>query len=144
MRFASLLLGLAFAFAARAELPVVELSAGMHRIRAELASTFPDRMQGLMYRERLAQNSGMLFVFDASEVQCMWMKNTRIPLSVAFVDETATIINIEDMQPHTEVSHCSKRPARYALEMERGWFAARGIQPGAKLRGIERLTPRRP
>jgi uncharacterized membrane protein (UPF0127 family) len=142
MRFAGILLGITFALAARAELPVVELSAGMHRIRAELADTFADRMRGLMHRDRLAQNSGMLFVFDAPEVQCMWMKNTRIPLSVAFLDETATIINIEDMQPQTENSHCSKRPARYALEMERGWFAARGIQPGAKLRGIERL--RRP
>ncbi|HEX5612064.1 MAG TPA: DUF192 domain-containing protein [Burkholderiales bacterium] len=114
----------------------------MHRIRAELADNFADRMRGLMHREKLAQNSGMLFVFDAPEVQCMWMKNTQIPLSVAFLDETATIINIEDMQPHTENSHCSKRPARYALEMERGWFAARGIKPGAKLRGLEQL--RRP
>jgi uncharacterized membrane protein (UPF0127 family) len=142
MRFVAILLGIAFALAARAELPVVELSAGMHRIRAELADTFADRMRGLMYREKLAQNSGMLFVFDGAEVQCMWMKNTRVPLSVAFLDEAATIINIEDMQPQTESSHCSKRPARYALEMERGWFAERGIRPGAKLRGIERL--RRP
>jgi uncharacterized membrane protein (UPF0127 family) len=142
MRVVFFVLGFALVFAARAGLPVVELSAGMHRIRAELADTFADRMRGLMHREKLAQNSGMLFVFDAPEVQCMWMKNTRIPLSVAFLDETATIINIEDMQPHTENSHCSKRPARYALEMERGWFADRGIKPGAKLRGIERL--RRP
>jgi len=142
MRFASLVLGFAIAVAAQAELPVLELSAGMHRIRAELAGTFADRMRGLMHREKLAQNSGMLFVFDGAEVQCMWMKNTRIPLSVAFLDEAATIINIEDMQPHTENSHCSKRPALYALEMERGWFAERGIRPGAKLRGIERL--RRP
>ena len=139
MRFSAIVLGLAFAFAARAGLPVVELSAGMHRIRAELADTFADRMRGLMYREKLAQNSGMLFVFDAPEVQCMWMKNTLIPLSVAFVDETATIINIEDMEPQTEDSHCSRRPARYALDMERGWFAERGIKAGAKLRGIERL-----
>lgn len=142
MRLAGLLAGLAFALAAHAELPVVELSAGMHRIRAELADTFADRMRGLMHREKLAQNSGMLFVFDAPEVQCMWMKNTRIALSVAFLDDTASIINIEDMQPHTEDSHCSKRPARYALEMERGWFAARGIKPGAKLRGLEQLRRR--
>ena len=142
MRLAGFLAGFAFALAAQAELPVVELSAGMHRIRAELAATFGDRMRGLMYREKLAQNSGMLFVFDAPEVQCMWMKNTLIPLSVAFLDDTATIINIEDMEPHSEASHCSKRPARYALEMERGWFAARGIKPGATLRGVEQL--RRP
>ncbi len=138
MRLLAILLS-TFALAAHAELPVVELSAGMHRIRAELAQTFSDRMRGLMHREKLAPNSGMLFVFDAPEVQCMWMKNTLVPLSVAFLDETATIINIEDMQPQTENSHCSKRPARYALEMERGWFAERGIKPGAKLRGVERL-----
>jgi len=142
MRFVSILFAAALSLAAHAELQVVELSAGMHRIRAELAETFADRMRGLMYREKLAPNSGMLFVFDGAEVQCMWMKNTLLPLSVAFVDDTATIINIEDMQPHTEDSHCSKRPARYALEMERGWFAERGIKPGAKLRGIERLKPR--
>jgi uncharacterized protein len=142
MRLAVFVAGVAVALAAHAQLPVVELSAGMHRIRAELADTFADRMRGLMHREKLAQNSGMLFVFEAPEVQCMWMKNTLIPLSVAFLDDTATIINIEDMQPQTENSHCSKRPARYALEMERGWFAERGIKSGAKLRGIDRL--RRP
>ena len=142
MRIAVFVAASAVALAAQAQLPVVELSAGMHRIRAELAATFGDRMRGLMYREKLAQNSGMLFMFDAPEVQCMWMKNTLVPLSVAFLDETATIINIKDMEPHSEQSHCSKRPARYALEMERGWFAARGIKPGITLRGVERL--RRP
>jgi uncharacterized membrane protein (UPF0127 family) len=85
----------------------------------------------------------MLFLFDEPAIQCMWMKNTLIPLSVAFLDEAGTIINIADMQPHSEDSHCAVRPARYALEMNRGWFAERGIKTGARLRGIERLAPRR-
>jgi uncharacterized membrane protein (UPF0127 family) len=143
MRTALLVSALAFTLAAHAELPAVELSAGMHLIRAEFADTFPTRARGLMYREKLAQNAGMLFRFDQSEIQCMWMKNTLIPLSVAFLDEAGTILNIADMQPQTEESHCAVRPARYALEMNRGWFAERGIKPGAKLRGIEKLAPQR-
>jgi uncharacterized membrane protein (UPF0127 family) len=81
----------------------------------------------------------MLFIFDESAVHCMWMKNTYIPLSVAFLDEDGAILNIADMQPHSERSHCAAKPARYALEMTRGWFAERGIKPGTKLRGLERL-----
>lgn len=128
---------LCLAGAARAELPVVELGAGMHRIRAELADSFATRMQGLMHRRSLAPNAGMLFVFDGNDIHCMWMKNTLIPLSVAFIDEAGTIVNIADMRPHDESSHCSAKPVRYALEMERGWFAQRGIKPGARLRGLE-------
>ena len=136
MRIAALLLALCVFGAARAELPVVELTAGMHRIHAELADTFPARMQGLMHRKSLAPNAGMLFVFDESAIHCMWMKNTLIPLSVAFIDDFGAIINIIDMQPHDERSRCATQPARYALEMERGWFAKRGIKSGTKLRGI--------
>ena len=122
---------------------MIELSAGMHLIKAELADTFAARMQGLMHRQRLGQNAGMLFLFDEPAIQCMWMRNTLVPLSVAFLDEAGTIINIADMQPHSEDSHCAVRPARYALEMNRGWFAERGIKSGARLRGIEKLAPRR-
>lgn len=143
MRGALSVLVLAFALSARAELPVVELTAGVHLIRAELADTFASRMQGLMHRERLGPNAGMLFVFDEPGIQCMWMKNTLIPLSVAFLDDSGGIINIADMRPQTEDTHCAARPARYALEMNRGWFAERGIKPGGRLRGIEKLVPRR-
>lgn len=136
MRLAASALLLCLVGAAHAQLPVVELSAGMHRIRAELADTFPSRMRGLMHRQSLAPNAGMLFVFDDSSSHCMWMKNTLIPLSVAFIDEAGAIVNIADMQPHDERSHCAAKPVRYALEMERGWFARRGIKPGAKLRGL--------
>jgi hypothetical protein len=121
------------------DMPVVQLNAGMHLIRAEVAAEFGTRMRGLMYRASMAQNAGMLFIFDESTQHCMWMKNTLIPLSVAFIDDKGAITNIEDMQPQTEDSHCAGRPARYALEMNRGWFAARGIKPGSRIGGIPGL-----
>jgi uncharacterized membrane protein (UPF0127 family) len=117
-------------------LPVLQLNAGMHLIRAELAADYTSRMRGLMFRATMPVNAGMLFVFEEVGRQCMWMKNTLLPLSVAFIDERGAIINIEDMQPQTEDSHCASRPARYALEMNRGWFAARGIKPGSRIGGI--------
>ena len=119
-----------------AELPTVQLNAGMYLIRAEVAADFATRAQGLMYRKQMPSNAGMLFIFDEPGSQCMWMKNTLIPLSVAFLDASGAIINIEDMAPQTLDSHCASRPARYALEMNRGWFAARGIKPGTRLGGI--------
>ena len=122
-------------------LPVVQLSAGMHLIRAEVAADMATRSRGLMFRKSLAQNAGMVFVFDEASQHCMWMKNTYVALSVAFLDEQGTIINIENMAPQTEDTHCAARPARYALEMDRGWFAARGIKPGTKLGGMEKLRP---
>jgi len=135
--FMRLALLLAFAVPALAqELPAVQLNAGMHLIHAEVAADFATRAKGLMHRASLAPNAGMLFIFDEPAVQCMWMKNTLIPLSVAFIDEKGAIINIADMAPQTEDSHCASTPARYALEMSRGWFAARGIKPGMRLGGI--------
>ncbi|HEX6689859.1 MAG TPA: DUF192 domain-containing protein [Burkholderiales bacterium] len=118
----------------------VQLSAGMHLIRAEVAADMATRSRGLMFRKSLAPNAGMVFIFDEVSTHCMWMKNTYVPLSVAFLDESGAIINIEDMAPQTEDSHCAKKPARYALEMERGWFASRGIKPGSKLGGIDKLS----
>jgi uncharacterized membrane protein (UPF0127 family) len=121
------------------EPPVVQLSAGMHLIRAEVAADFATRGRGLMHRKALAPNGGMIFRFDQAGIHCMWMKNTYIPLSVAFLDEKGTIINIADMQPHSEQSHCAAQPALYALEMTQGWFAQRNIKPGTKLGGLEKL-----
>jgi hypothetical protein len=123
---------------AQASLPVIELTAGFHRIEAEVAATDRNRQTGLMNREAMPQQRGMLFVFTQENTHCMWMRNTLLPLSVAFIDAEGAIINIENMQPHSEDNHCAKRPARYALEMNRGWFAQRGIVPGSKLRGLER------
>jgi uncharacterized membrane protein (UPF0127 family) len=122
------------------QLPVVELKAGMHLIRAEVAADFSSRGRGLMYRKSLGANAGMLFIFDGAAAHCMWMKNTYIPLSVAFLDAQGAIINIADMQPHSEESHCAARPALYALEMTQGWFAQRGIKPGIKLGGLEKVA----
>lgn len=123
----------------RAELPVASLAAGVHLIRAEVADNDLSRSRGLMFRRSLGQNQGMLFVFEDAGAHCMWMKNTFIPLSVAFLDDRGAITNIEDMQPQTEDAHCATRPARYALEMEQGWFAQRGIRAGFRLHGIEKL-----
>ena len=125
------------------ELPVAQLKAGMHLIRAEVASDYATRGRGLMFRKSLAQNGGMLFIFDEPAPHCMWMKNTNIPLSVAFLDERGEIINIADMQPHSEQSHCAARPALFALEMTQGWFAQRGIKAGAKLGGLEQASKAR-
>ena len=136
---AAFLLTLSAAAALAQPLPVAELRAGMHLIRAEVAADFSTRGRGLMHRKGLAPNAGMLFIFDGPSQQCMWMKNTYIPLSVAFLDEEGTIINIADMRPHSEQTHCSARPALYALEMTRGWFAERGIKPGSKLGGLDKL-----
>jgi len=142
MRFALVLLLACLPAALRAQLPVVQLSTGMHLIRAEVADNDASRTQGLMHRKSMPQGDGMVFVFDEIAIHCMWMKNTLIPLSVAFIDQSGVIVNIVDMQPHNEKSHCATRPARYALEMNKGWFADRGIKPGAKLRGLEKLAPR--
>jgi uncharacterized membrane protein (UPF0127 family) len=128
----------ALAAAAQDKLPTLALSAGIHVIQAEVANTSPSRTQGLMFRKSLAANQGMLFVFPDSGPQCMWMRNTYVPLSVAFIDEAGVILNIADMKPQTEDSHCAARPARYALEMNQGWFAAKGVKPGARIAGIEK------
>jgi uncharacterized membrane protein (UPF0127 family) len=125
--------------AAAQEAPVAQLKAGMHLIRAEVAADYETRGRGLMFRKSLAQNAGMVFRFDQPAIHCMWMKNTLIPLSVAFIDERGAIVNIADMQPHSEQSHCSARPALYALEMTRGWFAERGIKAGSRLAGLEKI-----
>jgi uncharacterized membrane protein (UPF0127 family) len=124
---------------AAADLPVVELGAGMYRIEAELAASPQTREIGLMNRKIMAPQHGMVFVFTEDERHCMWMKNTLIPLSVAFLDKQGRILNIEDMQPQTENNHCAAAPARYALEMNLGWFASKGIKAGDSLRGIDRL-----
>jgi uncharacterized protein len=117
-------------------LPVTQLNAGMHLIKAEVAANNEHRMRGLMFREKMGANEGMLFVFDQTAGHCMWMKNTLIPLSVAFLDAEGAIINIEDMQPQSLQSHCAAKPASYALEMNLGWFKQRGIKPGVKISGI--------
>lgn len=117
----------------------VKLSAGMHMIQAEVAANDPERQQGLMFREKMGSNAGMVFVFEQPAKQCMWMKNTLLPLSVAFIDAQGKVINIEDMQPKTLESHCSKKAAKYALEMNLGWFAQKNIKPGIRIEGLPQV-----
>lgn len=114
-------------------LPVVALQAGIHVIHAEVAATPATRAAGLMMRERLGPNEGMLFVFQDKAQQCFWMRNTLIPLSIAFLDDDGRIVSVADMAPRSDDSHCSARPVRFALEMEQGWFARRALGGGAQL-----------
>lgn len=125
---------------AQPRLPTIELTAGIHVIQAEVAHTQKQQSIGLMYRQMMRSSEGMLFVYESPQVRCYWMRNTLIPLTIAFIDDDGTIVNLRDMQPRTERSHCSSKPVRYALEMNQGWFKVRGLKPGSKLRGIP-LTP---
>jgi len=116
-------------------LPRVSLQAGMYRIDAQVASTDYQREVGLMFRPQMPQNEGMLFVFEQSSPQCFWMKNTILPLSAAFIEADGTIVNIEDMKPQTTDSHCSRKPVKFVLEMNVGWFGKKGLKAGSKLLG---------
>jgi hypothetical protein len=123
--------------AARAKpLPVITVKVGGHALRAEVVSTQEQRSRGLMFREKLGKNDGMLFVFDELAYHSMWMMNTLIPLSVAFLDGEGRILNIEDMQPKTLDSHAAQGPARYAIETNLGWFAERKLKAGDKVTGL--------
>jgi uncharacterized membrane protein (UPF0127 family) len=136
-------LTLAISAAARAQMPEIPLTVAGHKLTVEVADSDTTRMQGLMHRRILPENRGMLFVFREVTHHAMWMKNTYIPLSVAFLDERGVIINIADMQPQTSDTHAAAKPAKYALEVNQGWFAKRGIKPGATIEGLERAPPAR-
>ena len=124
-----------------AELPTTALTIGTHKLTAEVATTPDQRSVGLMNRFSLKPDHGMLFVFERNEPLSFWMKNTYIPLSIAFIAPDGRIVNIEDMKPQTEETHWSRGPAMYALEMKKGWFASKGVRPGSKLRGLEKYRP---
>lgn len=118
------------------KLPTVPLTAGMHVIQAEVAQTPEQQATGMMFRREIGQNEGMLFFNREAGVRCFWMRNTLLPLSIAFVADDGTIVNTAEMQPQSDESHCSTKPVRFALEMRQGWFAKRGIGAGFKLRGV--------
>lgn len=120
---------------AQMQLPRTKLSAGMYLIDVQLAQSNLERQTGLMHRRDMPQHEGMLFVFEQPAKQCFWMRNTLIPLTAAFVADDGTIVNLADMTPMTEDSHCSQQPVRFVLEMNQGWFAKRNIQAGYKLGG---------
>ena len=124
------------------DLPAITLQAGMHNIRAAVAQTPEQRQTGLMFRREMAQHEGMLFVFEQASPQCFWMKNTVLPLSIAFLADDGTVVNIADMKPQALDSHCAAKPVRLVLEMNQGWFAKRGIKAGSKISGPP-FTPAR-
>ncbi|MBC5764621.1 DUF192 domain-containing protein [Ramlibacter albus] len=132
---AALFVAAASAQSPQVNLPRVKLSAGMHQIDAQVASAPDERATGLMFRKEMPQHEGMLFVFEQPSQQCFWMKNTLLPLSIAFVADDGRIVNIDEMAPQTLESHCSTEPVRYVLEMNKGWFAKKGIKAGARLAG---------
>ena len=117
------------------QLPRTKLSINIHQIDAQLAVTPEQREIGLMFRKDMPAHEGMLFVFEQSSRMCFWMKNTLLPLTAAFVADDGTIVNLADMKPLSEESHCSTKPVRYVLEMNQGWFAKKGIKAGSKLGG---------
>ena len=139
-RWAAALAALGFAALAAAQdgpqrLAQIRLNAGIHNINAEVAATPEQREIGLMFRTSMPAGDGMLFVFERPSKQCFWMKNTLIPLSVAFLADDGSVVNIDDMKPQTLDGHCSTKPVRFVLEMNEGWFGKRGIKAGSRLRG---------
>ena len=120
---------------AQMNLARTQLKAGMHLLEVQLARTPQERQIGLMFRKEMPQHEGMLFVFEEPATQCFWMRNTLIPLTAAFLADDGTIVNLADMKPQSDDSHCSTRPVRFVLEMNQGWFTKRGIQAGYRLLG---------
>ena len=119
-------------------LKTTQVRIGKHVLKVEIVASEPERAKGLMFREKLGKNDGMLFIFDAPGYHSMWMMNTLIPLSVAFIDAGGVILNIRDMEPKTTDTHMAEGPARYAIETNKGWFAERGVKAGDKVAGLPR------
>ena len=113
----------------------IKISAGINQIDAQVALTPEQRQIGLMFRKEMPLHEGMIFVFEQASEQCFWMKNTFLPLTAAFVADDGTIVNLVDMKPQTAEPHCSAKPVRYVLEMNKGWFDKKGIKAGTKLGG---------
>lgn len=124
------------AYGQSALLPVTELTVGSYTVQAEVAATENARALGLMHRRALLPDHGMLFVFNESAGHCFWMKNTPLPLSIAFIDDNGIVLNVADMQAHSLDSHCPVSPAQYALEMEQGWFQSHKVGPGSPVKGL--------
>lgn len=123
-------------------LPTTTLGAGMYNIKVEVAQTLQQHAIGLMWRKTMPTNEGMLFIFPQAAQQCFWMKNTLLPLSIAFVGDDGSIVNLDEMLPQTEAPHCSTKPVRFVLEMNKGWFTKHGFKPGDKLTGQPFGAPR--
>jgi uncharacterized protein len=116
----------------------IALKVGSQTIRAEIAATDETRQKGLMFREKMANNTGMLFIFPDIAYHAMWMRNTPLPLAVAFMDESGKIVSIHEMLPFTETTHQAAGPARYALEMNSEWFSRNQVKAGDTIKGLEK------
>lgn len=144
MRFKYLLITLLLtATTATAQTPqslkTAELRIGEHTLTTELALTANERSIGLMYRESMDEYQAMLFVYDDRAQRCFWMLNTLIPLTLAFLDDQGTVLQLADMAPQTTTSHCSNQPVRFALEVNQGWFKRHGVGVGDRVEGLSGL-----
>ena len=119
-----------------APLKTISVKVGAHALKVEVADDDASRSRGLMFRNTLGKDNGMLFTFPEPGYHGMWMMNTFIPLSVAFIDGDGRILNILDMQPHTQDTHTAAGPARYAIETNVGWFAGKKIKAGDRVTGL--------
>ncbi len=132
----ALLLATATTAAAETRLRTATVKVGHHPLKVEVVQSDEERSRGLMFRQTLGRDDGMLFIFDEPAYHSMWMKNTLIPLSVAFIDAQGTILNILDMEPQSLDSHMSAGPSIYAIETNKGWFAGKKLKAGDKVTGI--------
>ena len=116
-------------------LPRVLLTIDGHEMQVYVARTEEERALGLMHRREMAEDEGMLFICDECAVQKFWMKDTPLPLSIAFLEDDGTILKVADLEPHDLEGESSERPVRYVLEVNQGWFDERGVAPGARITG---------
>lgn len=107
--------------------------APLDQLRLEWADAYKERQQGLMGRKQLAENAGMMFVFDTPKTYCFWMKNTLIPLSIGFIDAQGKLVQINHMQPRSLDHHCAQQPVLYALEVNQGWFERNKVRLQTKV-----------
>ena len=119
------------------ELPIERDGTVLAVVKAEIAAKQEERSKGLMYRKSINDGEGMLFIFENDQVLSFWMKNTYIPLSIAFISWDGRIIDIKDMYPLDENTVSSSRSVRYALEVPQGWFTRTGIQVGDRVVNLQ-------
>ncbi len=110
-----------------------EIRVGGTPVTVEIADDPDLRSRGLMNRDSLPEDHGMLFVYPEEQILSFWMRNTRIPLDIGFIDGNGFILEIQQMEPHDDATHASKQPAMYALEMRKGWFEDHGVEPGDRV-----------
>ena len=133
---AALFIGLALDARPDVTFRTTHVHVASHPLTVEVAANEPQRTQGLMFRKKLGRDDGMLFIFEEPAYHGMWMKNTLIPLSVAFLDADGRILNILDMEPQTLDAHTAAGPAIYAIETNKGWFAGHRVKAGDKVSGL--------